>query len=234
MTKYSMWTTAMGAVLLVALAARAEAQTQTITDNRVWFTFSAQGRLGPASSKWRLTFESFVRSREGVDQLDTAAVRPILSYTIDKHSSVGGGLAFAPSFPVVGGEIMEYRWFEQYVFTTTLGGGTLSSRSRIEQRFIEKNDGVDNRFREQVRYSHAIKAGSKTSLIGYDELFVHLNDTKKYPQGGVDQNRVFAGAGRTFNARVRVELGYLNQFTPGHGAADKMNHVFSGTLLISY
>ena len=232
MTRRGLWMTAVGAGLLLVLAARADAQ--TLTDERVWFTFSAQGRLWSDSSKWRLTFESFVRSREGVDQLDTASVRPILSYTIDKHSSVGGGVGFAPTFPVVGGEIMEYRWFEQYVFTTTAGGGTLSARSRFEQRFIEKNDGVDNRFREQVRYSHPIKAGSKTSLIGYDELFVHLNETRRYPQGGVDQNRLFAGMGQTFNSRVRIELGYLNQFTPGHIAPDRMNHVLSGTLQITY
>jgi len=233
MTTQRLLTAAMSAALLLTLAARAQAQI-TITDDRVWFTFNAQGPLWEKSSKWRLAFESFLRSRDGVDQLDSAAVRPILSYVLNKHSSVGGGLAFAPTFPPVGGQTMEYRWFEQYVLTGTLAGGTLSSRSRFEQRYIERNDGVDHRFREQARYSHPISKGSKTSLIGYDELFVHLNDTRRYPKGGVDQNRLFVGAGQVLNARVRIEMGYLNQFTPGHGLPDRMNHVLSGTLLISY
>ena len=33
----------------------------------------------------------------------------------------------------------------------------------------------------------------------------------------------------------RVEAGYLNQFLPGHrGAADRMNHVLSTVLAISF
>ncbi|HEX5069968.1 MAG TPA: DUF2490 domain-containing protein [Vicinamibacterales bacterium] len=222
------------AFLLLALAARASAQIPTMTDERVWFTFSAQGPLWNKSSPWRLTFESFVRSRDGVNQLDSASVRPILSYTLNRHSSIGGGLAFAPTFPVVGGSLMEYRWFEQYVFTAAVGGGTFSWRTRLEQRFIARNDGVDHRLREQVRYTHPIAPGSRTSLIGYDELFVHVNETRRYPEGGVDQNRLFAGAGRTINSRVRIEVGYLNQFTPGHALPDRMNHILSGSLLISY
>jgi len=226
----------IGVVLLLMFASRAEAQiqTKTITDDRVWFTFNAQGPLWAKSSRWRLTFESFMRSRDGVDQLDSAAVRPLLSYTLNKHSSVGGGLGFTPMFPVVGGQQMEYRWFEQYVFTGSAAGGTFSSRTRLEQRFIEKNDGVDHRLREQVRYSHPITTGSKTSWISYDELFVHLNKIRRYPNNDVDQNRFFAGAGRTLNARVRIEVGYLNQFTPGYKLPDKMNHVLSGSLLLTY
>jgi len=233
MNRFRVLTIALGVVCLLACANRAEAQTDTITDERAWFTFSLQGPIGADSSKWRLAIESFFRSRDGVDELDSAAVRPILSYNIDKHSSVGGGYALAPSFPVTGGTTIEHRWFEQYVWTQSLAGGSLSARTRIEQRFIENNSGVDHRLREVVRYTHPIHAGSKTYLAGYDELFLHLNDTTR-SKSGVDQNRAYAGAGRALNARFRIEVGYLNQFIPGHIVPDRMNHVLSGTLQITY
>jgi hypothetical protein len=223
---------ALATTIVLVCPARAGAQT-TLTDDRVWFTFILQGPIGPDSSPWRLSLESFFRSRNGVDDLDSAAVRPVLIYNLDKHSSVGGGYAFAPMFPVTGGTTVEHRWFEQYGWTMGAFGGTLSARTRLEQRFIEHNSGVDHRFRELVRYTHPVKHGSKFYLAGYDELFVHLNDTTRSKQG-VDQNRAFAGAGETLNKRVRFEVGYLNQFIPGHLLPDRMNHVLSGTLQISY
>jgi len=233
MNQWRVLTVALGVVCLLAQANRAEAQTDTVTDERVWFTFSLQGPIGARTSPWRLAIESFFRSRNGVDQLDSAAVRPILSYNLNAHSSVGGGYALSPSFPVTGGTTIEHRWFEQYVWTGSLSGGSLSARTRIEQRFIEGNSGVDHRFREVVRYTHPIRAGSKTYLAGYDELFVHMNSTTR-SRSGVDQNRAYAGAGRALNARFRIEIGYLNQFIPGHNVPDRMNHILSGTLQISY
>lgn len=233
MNRLRLLTSVLGLVCLFAVANRAEAQIDTVTDERVWFTFSLQGPIGADSSPWRLTVESFFRSRDGVNELDSAAVRPILSYNIDKHSSVGGGYALGPMFPITGGTTIENRFFEQYVWTQPLAGGSLSARTRFEQRFIEGNSGVDHRFREYVRYTHPIHTGSKTYIAGYDELFVHMNDTTR-SRSGVDQNRAFAGAGRALNAHVRVEMGYLNQFLPGHIVPDRMNHVLSGTLQISY
>lgn len=219
--------------LLGLLGFAVPAGAQTVTDERVWGTFIVQSPIGADSSKWRLSLESYFRSREGVDQLDTAAVRPVLLFTVDKHSSVGGGYATALTFPASGGVTVEHRYFEQYVWTGAMAGGTLSMRSRIEQRVIEGNSGVDHRFREQVRLTRPIKAGSKTAIVGYDEIFVHLNTTSRTPRG-VDQNRVFAGVSQTFSKRCRIEIGYLNQFVPGHGAADKMNHVIAGTWIVSF
>jgi hypothetical protein len=226
-------TTALAAVCLLTLAVRAEAQTDTVTDERVWFTFSLQGPIGARSSPWRLAIESFVRSRNGVDNLDSASGRPILSFNIGTHSSVGGGYALASTFPVTGGATIEHRWFEQYVWTGSLGGGSLSARTRIEQRFIEGNSGVAHRFREVVRYTHPIRTGSKTYLAGYEELFVHMNSTTRF-RSGVEQNRAYAGAGRTLTPRFRIEVGYLNQFIPGRNVPDRMNHILSGALQISY
>jgi len=47
----------------------------TITDERVWFTLNLQERGSP-DSPWRWTFETILRSRDGVDDLDTMSLRP--------------------------------------------------------------------------------------------------------------------------------------------------------------
>ena len=118
----------------------------TIADERVWFTLNLQERGSP-DSPWRWTFETIVRSRDGVNDLDVLSLRPTIIYTLDKHSSVGGGYAFAPNFPSTGGVIVEQRPYGQYVFTAGLAGGTFTYRMRMEARFIEGNDGTLMRFR---------------------------------------------------------------------------------------
>jgi len=211
----------------------AAAAQDTITDERVWFTLNLQERGSP-DSPWRWTFETILRSRDGVDDLDTLSLRPTVIYTLDTHSSVGGGYAFAPMFPVTGGVVTEHRPYAQYGFISGLAGGTLTLRARIEARFIEGNDGTLMRLRNQARYTRPFHRGSKLSWMAYDEFFVHLNDTRLRPQG-VDHNRLFGGLQIAAWPAVRIDAGYLNQFLPGHrGAADRMNHVLSTVLAISF
>ena len=211
----------------------AAAAQDTITDERVWFTLSLQERASP-DSPWRWTFETVFRSRDGVDDLDVLVVRPTIIYTLDSHSSVGGGYAFAPSFPSAGGVTVEQRAYGQYGFTSGLAGGTFSCRIRLEARFIEGNDGTLMRLRNQARYTHAIHRGSRLSWMAYDELSLHLNDTRLRAQG-IDQNRLFGGLQIAAWPAGRVEAGYLNQFLPGlRGTADRMNHVLSTVLAISF
>lgn len=215
-------------------AAEAAAQTApppTVQDGRLWFVGTVQDRFAK-DSKWRWSIENIVRSREGVSELDVYALRGTVQYALTSRSSIGGGYAYAPSYPPSGGATTENRWFQQFAWSGAVGGGTLATRSRVEQRFIEGNSGVLGRFRQQVRFSKALHQGGKISYIGYDELFVHLNNTTRSPRG-VDQNRIFGGLGFALSPKIRVEAGYLNQFSPGHGKAAKMNHVLSTSLAIS-
>ena len=222
----------LSCLFVVAVDAAAQTATPTVYDGRLWFVGTVQDRV-KKDSRWRWQVENILRSREGVSELDTYGLRPSVNYALTSRSSVGGGYGFAIQ-PIVGGggNTIEHRWFQQYGWSGAVGGGTLASRSRIEQRFIEDNSGLQNRFRQQVRYGHVIRKGSRISAIGYDELFVHLNKTTRYARG-IDQNRIFGGLGYALNPKTRIEGGYLNQFSPGHGKSAKMNHVFSTSFVIS-
>ena len=219
--------------VLLTLLWATNARAQTVTDDRVWFTTILQ-EPGNAGSPWRWSLEVINRSREGVSELDTFGLRFAPMFALNSHSSVGGGYAFVPNFPVTGGTTLEQRVFGQYIWTGAAGGGTLTLRSRVESRFIENNSGPLGRFRQQVRFSHVVRQGSRLSWLAYDEFHVHLNNTSRSARG-VDQNRAFGGVSVAADTQVRIEAGYLNQFSPGHrGAPDKMNHILSGVLAISF
>src|SRR5690349_6592949 len=88
--------------LCILLGVAVDARAQTVVDERVWFTVSLQ-ETGTPTSPWRWSLESFVRSREGVSEVDVVGIRPTLIYALTSRSSVGVGYAFTPSFPVSGG-----------------------------------------------------------------------------------------------------------------------------------
>jgi hypothetical protein len=210
-----------------------EARAQAIVDERVWFSATFL-QTGSDHSPWRWAFESFVRSHEGVSGVDSFAVRPVVIYRLTSHSSIGGGYAAGALYPLTGGSLTEQRIFGQYVWTGAAAGGTLTFRTRMESRFIESNGGALGRYRQQVRFSHVVRQGSRLSWVAFDELLVHLNDTLRYARG-VDQNRAFGGVGVTATPSTRFELGYLNQFLPGHRhAPDRINHVLSGAMVVSF
>jgi hypothetical protein len=220
------------AFLLCLVGPAASGAAQTVTDQRVWVALVLQGHVA-ADSPWRWSLEAFARSRDGVENLDSAAVRPILTYVFSPHSSVGGGYARGQSFPSSGGAVREQRAFGPYIWTGSAAGVSVTLRTRLESRFIEDNSGPLVRLRQQFRFTRPLKKGSRTSWVGYDEILVHLNTTTRSPRG-VDQNRVFAGISHAMTNAARVEAGYLNQFIPGHGGRDRMNHVLSGSLSVSF
>jgi len=210
-----------------------DAGAQTLTDERVWFTLTLQ-EPGNAGSPWRWNFETYFRSREGVDELDSMGLRPTLIYAITPHWSVGGGYAFVPLFPVIGPSLIEHRPYGQVGWTTAVAGGTFSFRTRMEVRFVESNSGPAGRFRQQVRFTHPFRKGSRLSWGGYDEILVHTNSTTRAARG-VDSNRFFGGVAVAMPHALRIESGYLNQFSPGHrGLPDRRYHILSSTLTVSF
>jgi len=210
-----------------------DARAQTMTDERVWFTLTLQ-EPGNAGSPWRWNFETYFRSREGVDELDSMGLRPTLIYAVTPHFSVSAGYAFVPLFPVTGPTLIENRPNGQVGWTTAAAGGTLSLRTRMEVRFVESNSGPAGRFRQQVRFTRVFRKGSRMSWSAYDELLVHTNGTMRAARG-VDSNRAYGGVAIAMPHATRVELGYINQFSPGHrGSPDRMYHILSSALAVSF
>jgi hypothetical protein len=217
---------AIAAMSMLGLAKPAHAQ--TVTDERVWLSLSLQGRHG--DGPWRWSFDSGLRTRGGAGTLDLLLARAGVGRDLSPLASLWAGYATSGSVPDAGGVTVEQRVFQQFLWAARRGALSASLRTRLEQRFTEGNSGVAVRLRQQLRLAHPIGA-SRFSLVGWDELFVHLNDTSRFPRG-VDQNRAFVGVSHPAGS-TRVEVGYLNQMIVA-GTPDRMNHIVFGGVSASF
>jgi hypothetical protein len=221
-----------GLFIILLSSVGASAAAQTVVDHRVWGTAIVQGHFQP-KSKWRWSVEGTIRSKNGVSDLDTIiAPRALVGYDLTPKLNVWGGYGEITKFNK-GLRSHEHRYFEQLTWTAPAPAGTFTFRTRVEQRDVDGNDHVAIRVREQARYTHPFAPKSPYSLIAYDEIFVHTNATAKYARG-FDQNRVFAGVGRAFGSRSRLEMGYVNHYGRTVGQPNFVDHVLQTTLTVSF
>lgn len=218
------------AVMLLCGAAPAAAQ--VLTDERLWVNFTLQERAG-TESPWRWYFEVQGRTRNGVDDFDQLVVRPAVGYDLTPRSSVWVGHGYTPSYPASGGELTENRAWQQYLWSGPALGGAFQWRTRLEQRWVEDAGAVGWRFRQFVRLAKQVSTRGGLAIIGWEEMFVHLNDTERAVQG-FDQNRVFVGIGVGAGRHVRVETGYVNQAIRSASGPNRRHHVLLAFVNATY
>jgi Protein of unknown function (DUF2490) len=204
---------------------------QTISDGRVWWNATLQERSG-TESPWRWYFEVQGRMRDGADALDQLLIRPAIAYELTSRSSVWAGYGYTPQFPASGGALYEHRAWQQYLWNRPLGKLQLTSRSRLEERFMEGNGELAWRFRQQLRFTRPVRS-SRFSALFWDEFLTHLNTTNRTTRG-FDQNRIFAGTGIALDSRARIEIGYMNQYLNGIRAPNRSNHTLSIVLNLTF
>jgi uncharacterized protein DUF2490 len=217
-------------LLLTSLVTDGSASAETVQDFRTWINLTVQGHVH--ASRFRLHLDIQERNRDGVEEIDQLLVRPGIGYALDQRSSVWVGYAYIATFPPGGGVLNENRAWQQYLWAGPIGSGTLTARSRLEQRFIEGAGNAVWRVRQLLRYQRPFKANGSVAPVVWDEVFVQLNSNTR-ARSGLDQNRGFVGVGITLSPKARVEMGYMNQFINGV-AQDRMNHVLSGVVTLSY
>jgi hypothetical protein len=208
----------------VLLGAVSPSFAQLVTDDRLWVNLTFQERAGTASPwRWYLEFQG--RTRDGVTAVDQVLVRPAIAYDVTPRSSVWFGHGYTPGYPPVGGELTENRIWQQYFWSGPALGGAFQFRTRFEQRWIEGADSVAWRYRQFVRLQKQVSARGGLAVIGWNESFVHMNDTGR-TVAGFDQNRVFAGIGLNAGSpKARLEVGYVNQAIRIENGPNRMNHV---------
>ena len=144
-------------------------------------------------------------------QVTAVVTHDAIGYRFDEHNSVHLGYAFQYArAPLARVPTNENRAWEQYTFATPTPVGNLQLRSRLEQRTVNIGTGTSVRFRQMVKLSYPLD--EHWSLIGSNEFFANANTVDWGPVAGFDQNRVFVGFGYKFDATVRTELGYMNQY----------------------
>ena len=212
-------------------------------DFRIWENVTAIAKLGSIDSnleKWRLWLESQGRFRNDGTTADQALGRAGVGYALSDNASLWLGYAHIATFPEGARTQHENRIWQQVLLTDKATFGDLTSRTRLEQRFIQNVNPVEWRLRQLVRFSHPLWENSPLSIVLWDEVFIRLNSTTPSTRFGFDQNRGFAGLGYAFNEKVRVEIGYMNQLVQSRVVSrreqkfdQRMNHILSVNMYLN-
>ena len=209
---------------------------ETLDDFRIWGNVTARGNFGfiePGLKQWRWWAEIQPRTREEGEDMDQLLIRPGIGYALTDHSTVWIGYAHVINFPAAGDNIHEDRIWQQYMWSGATPVGVFTSRTRFEQRWQSNGGETGGRFRHMFRLSWPLPFYQPVSLVGWDEVFIHLNDTNWGARQGFDQNRGFAGVGYRVLPPVLVEIGYMNQYI-NKATVDNMNHVLSLNLFLDF
>ncbi|MEG3143334.1 DUF2490 domain-containing protein [Sphingomonas sp. RT2P30] len=165
----------------------------------------------PLGGKWSGTAETLARvSRAPRQRANQYRWRLQLARALSSRLTVAVSSGHLVTDNVGRRDGIEDQIVEQLVWTVgKIGPATLTTRTRIEQRFIVGNDGLAWRLREQLRVVAPI-GRSPLSAVLWAEPFIALNRTSATRET-FDQLRVFAGVSLRVSRHADIEFGYLNQ-----------------------
>ncbi|MCF6130934.1 DUF2490 domain-containing protein [Flavobacterium wongokense] len=208
---------------------------KTVQDQRTWFAYIGQWKV---SEKWGFHVEGQLRYENHFDQnlQNVFRIGGIYFIKPNEHVTVGYGLihtysASADEF------FTENRLWEQYQINNKWSKNTMTHRLRLEQRWIEQladnSTAYQNRFRYMNRnlFHIADLKSDKNQIYAVlqDEVFLTIGENKVNSKF-MDQNRFLVGLGLNHNNKLRLELGYMNQYVTSSYGNDAMNHTVSVTL----
>ncbi len=184
------------------------------------------------NKKTRGYFEANPRMGDNLNGVDQLLLRSALGYRFTPklsgylgHVWVGN---FQPEF------LKENRVFQQLGFGHVIRKRLqVLHRARLEERFIQNTDGeCSMRARYMLRFALPLK--ERFYAVVSDELFVNLNTVPNGPLRGIDQNRIYAGIGRQMNNKMRLEVGYQQQYVNRSDPTDdRANHILVTSLFLS-
>ncbi|MCC7135460.1 MAG: DUF2490 domain-containing protein [Nitrosomonas sp.] len=214
-------------------------------DFQTWGVFVATGSFGAINPDWK-NFKYWVegQGRFGNDtsRFSQGMVRNGLGYAVNDKTSVWLGHAWVPtSLPFAARKAFdEHRIWQQLLWSDKFSFGTLTSRTRLEQRFfsgLPRSEDTGYRFRQFIKLSIPLPSISPAfGLAFYDELFINLNNTDSGLRDGFALNRGFAGVFYRLNQHTVFEIGYLNQFinTKKNPRSDLMQHILAVQLFMNF
>jgi hypothetical protein len=225
-------------MLSLGMITSTQAQAQTAEDFQTWGNITATGNLGiiqPELKNFNYWLEGQGRFGLNTSDLSQAMLRAGLGYQLNKQTSIWLGYAWVPTdAPFTKTAFDEHRIWQQLLWSDKFSFGALTSRSRMEQRFIPTGSQVGWRFRQMLKLSVPWSFAPAFSFVASDEYFVNLNKTNYGADDGFDQNRVFAGIGYNFNQPIKTEIGYMNQYIRRANNPDRMDHILSVNLYLNY
>lgn len=209
-------------VLLLAVAGYAPGRA-VADDRQAWTALFVNG---PVSRGSRLLgwFDGHARFREDGDELDVSLLRPGLGWRVGPKLDLWIGYARIET-QRAGDDVEEERAWQQATYPVAKwAGGSLSGRTRLEQRFRDTGDDTGWRLRQFFRYARPSASHERFGLLASTEVFYSLNEADWGQRSGFDQNRALLGGYYQPSARWRVEAGYMHQYIRVAGPRPDLTH----------
>ncbi len=210
----------------------------TLQDFQTWGNITATGSLGvfdPSLKNFKYWLEGQGRFGLNTSAFSQVMLRTGLGYQLNDQTSIWLGYAWVPTDePFAKVAFDENRIWQQLLWSDKFSFGTLTSRSRLEQRFIPTGSQVGWRFRQMFKVSIPMPFAPSFSFVASDEYFANLNKTNYGADDGFDQNRAFAGIGYNFDKNIKTEVGYMNQYIRRANNPDRMDNILSVNLYLNY
>lgn len=180
----------------------------------MWFQYIMTARV---TDKSTLTALTQYRSFDLAYDTRLFLVNAYMDYEVAKgvRPALGGMFLVLESYQLDDIKKIRYekRAFQQVTLDHDIGRTSVSSRFRIEERFINNPD----EFVLRIRYLISMRIpfnrkGEKEKLYGILKNEIRMNIKKEDP---FDSNRITAGLGIKISKKSAVELAFINQLSPG-------------------
>lgn len=190
---------------------QATANTNKNNDLQSWDTLIVTNKL---NNNYLLYNELHLRLGYDITRVSQIYYRPALAYQIDKNNSLWLGYTIANSDkPFVNKNTYEHNIWQQYLTKVNYNAFDITSRSRLEERFIQRTSKTGLRYRQLFKATTPINYGIINFLAISDEIFFQLNDTNsKSDNRGFSENRFYIGFGTKLNNQTSIEFGYQHQY----------------------
>ncbi|HEY0114323.1 MAG TPA: DUF2490 domain-containing protein [Allosphingosinicella sp.] len=200
------WGATLTAVL-VGLAAAGPAAAQQ-DDAQLWTTITTEFSL---SERVKLGVHSVVRLSDAADGVSEVQLGTDVELDAGGHS-LGAGYSYVTRYAAGALSTREHR-LRQQVGTdiTSLAGGQIAGRLRLEQRWRDDGDDMMLRLRPRLTWTRPIGRGGLAVRLLH-ESFLHLNRTDWGGGARYDRMRNQIALRRRFGA-LTGEVGYLNQYS---------------------
>jgi hypothetical protein len=214
---------------LMLFPAMAQPSTPRLHDHNLhtWLVFAGDHAV---SGRWGVHLEVQWRRHDGGVRPQQLLLRPAVNYQLRRNVALSAGYAYVTThrygeYPVAA-PFPEHRLYQQAIIPHKTGRVDFSHRLRMEQRWLRQPATSTWRYQNRFRYLLRVVVPLKRApwyFAAYDELFLNYAPT----QGAraFDQNRAFAGIGRTIPGDTRVEAGYMQQtLLQRNGRVLELNH----------
>ncbi len=181
------------------------------------------------SDKWSLFLQGELRTWEMVSNLNELLWRIAGHYDFSERYMGAFGYVRVDTWPYTDvrfRKFYENRIYQEFLIRTKWGNAKVNHRFRLEQRWITTEEfgrEYSNRARYMLQYTHplnsdTIKPGTYFIKV-LDEIFVDFDSGDYWfnlegSEAGLNQNRLYVGAGRQLTALTNLRLGLMWQYRP--------------------